>query len=453
MINLLPNPSFEDGWYHPDDVPELQIPNGWDFEYAPSDEPNPIDPADHSKFKRPEVRVLPVDQLPVHEQDIFILDGDHTLKIFKGYGAWRAKFTQIIALESGVYRFTVKLWPDLIKKYVGSSKVWADDSQKRDGLMRFLLEGEAGPWQPVEPPPTGAVQGVEHWRTFELEFSADGEIDIGIEIMCPFALDNSGVFADGWTLERVADPAPPCRGEPRVQYERTYHLLAPETTREQAQAILEEVYGYQSTIGWSADDAGIGGLDAKQVIAHHFPDHVHQKYRDFFKTHYPGVQLEFRYHDDPDPPTASPEPPPVQAPTILSGYHLQSTFHNWLQLLAAAHDAGHPMGVVRLINTPQLAQEIKAVSPDTFVVFRYVDDNRGKYWAMYPDTEAAVTEFTRQFWPDIERWGDYIDAASSLNETAGTGDSPDEIINARNTEWFDGGYARWVYKETGGQIR
>jgi hypothetical protein len=111
------------------------------------------------------------------------------------------------------------------------------------------------------------------------------------------------------------------------------------------------------------------------------------------------------------------------------------------------------MAGVRLINTPQLAQEIKAVSPDTFIVYRYVDNNRGKYWAMYPDTDRAVTEFTRQFWHDIERWADHIDAVSSLNETAGTGDSPDEIINARNTEWFDGGFARWVHRETGGEIR
>ena len=32
--NLLPNPSFEGGWYHPNGIPELQIPEDWQFASA-----------------------------------------------------------------------------------------------------------------------------------------------------------------------------------------------------------------------------------------------------------------------------------------------------------------------------------------------------------------------------------------------------------------------------------
>ncbi|VAW42496.1 hypothetical protein MNBD_CHLOROFLEXI01-4068, partial [hydrothermal vent metagenome] len=54
--NLLPNPSFEGGWYHPDDIPELQIPEGWQFAYDEGD--NPLDPASWNVWVPPETRVL-----------------------------------------------------------------------------------------------------------------------------------------------------------------------------------------------------------------------------------------------------------------------------------------------------------------------------------------------------------------------------------------------------------
>ncbi|MEZ4517319.1 MAG: hypothetical protein R3C44_10950 [Chloroflexota bacterium] len=32
-VNLLPNPSFEEGHWNQDGIPELQLPNGWRLEY------------------------------------------------------------------------------------------------------------------------------------------------------------------------------------------------------------------------------------------------------------------------------------------------------------------------------------------------------------------------------------------------------------------------------------
>ena len=61
------NGSFEDGWYHPDGIPELQIPNKFVFSYSTSENPINSDPA--NKFVRPEVRVLTIGsgQLPTEE--------------------------------------------------------------------------------------------------------------------------------------------------------------------------------------------------------------------------------------------------------------------------------------------------------------------------------------------------------------------------------------------------
>ena len=84
--NLLKNGSFELGWV---DDGNRQIPNGWNFGFD-EDTPNPHDPNPWSEFGAPELRVLTVGpgQLPEHERDLFILDGDYTLKIFRGRGAW-----------------------------------------------------------------------------------------------------------------------------------------------------------------------------------------------------------------------------------------------------------------------------------------------------------------------------------------------------------------------------
>ncbi len=39
--NILPNPSFEEGWYHPQNIPEFQIPNQWAFDYLSDENGDP----------------------------------------------------------------------------------------------------------------------------------------------------------------------------------------------------------------------------------------------------------------------------------------------------------------------------------------------------------------------------------------------------------------------------
>jgi len=81
-----------------------------------------------------------------------------------------------------------------------------------------------------------------------------------------------------------ADPAPPFvypgaedegegeveipRGLPRVQYDRTYVLLSPTADVAWARAVVESTWDQRRyTIGGSADDAGVGDLDVRRVIA------------------------------------------------------------------------------------------------------------------------------------------------------------------------------------------
>lgn len=87
------------------------------------------------------------------------------------------------------------------------------------------------------------------------------------------------------------------RGEPRTQYERTYILLPPAAGMEWAKAVVEAVWDKQGvTLGSSADDAGVGDLDVRRVIAVNpgqwGEGEDGKGLRGFFQRYYPGVQYE-----------------------------------------------------------------------------------------------------------------------------------------------------------------
>jgi hypothetical protein len=81
------------------------------------------------------------------------------------------------------------------------------------------------------------------------------------------------------------------RGHPRAQYERVYVLLPSKADAAWARAVVEGAWSEKRyTIGSSADDAGIGDLNARCVIAvnpQKWPGPL--SLEDFFKKYYPGV--------------------------------------------------------------------------------------------------------------------------------------------------------------------
>lgn len=87
---------------------------------------------------------------------------------------------------------------------------------------------------------------------------------------------HNDAYWDDAALTGVEEPTPPPppppppkeRGKPRIQYKRVYVLLPPDAGEEWVRAVAEATWlnkGY--TIGRSADDAGIGDLDHRTVIA------------------------------------------------------------------------------------------------------------------------------------------------------------------------------------------
>lgn len=109
-----------------------------------------------------------------------------------------------------------------------------------------------------------------------------------------WAFKHNDMYLDDAELIVVADPPDPpdpdpLRGHPREDYERTYLLLPPEAGEDWAAAAVDGTWDdYRYTIGGSADDAGVGDLTDRTVIAVN-PGSWPGDLRAFFEEWYPGV--------------------------------------------------------------------------------------------------------------------------------------------------------------------
>jgi hypothetical protein len=191
-VNLLPNPSFEAGWYHPHGISELQIPNDWTFQW--DEGPTGFGTEIWDVYVRPEVRVLPATQLPPHERNQFVLDGNQTIKAFKGNGAISFRLFTDMALPAGTYVLEIRLFPDLVMDYNNGQKVWADDPLA--GEMRFIAGSASTGWQLVQ-------FGQINTRTHTFTLDQPQTMQIGAGIRGRFAIPNNGWFIDDWSLRRV----------------------------------------------------------------------------------------------------------------------------------------------------------------------------------------------------------------------------------------------------------
>jgi hypothetical protein len=133
-----------------------------------------------------------------------------------------------------------------------------------------------------------------HWAKFDIAGT-----DVARKLTAYVKDDPAKPFVYGGTLEPVTpvEPGPSPgepRGLPRVQYDRTYVLLPPNVDASWARAVVESTWDdARLTIGSSADDAGIGDLDVRRVIAvnpHAWPGTL--TLEDFYKQYYPGVEYK-----------------------------------------------------------------------------------------------------------------------------------------------------------------
>lgn len=105
------------------------------------------------------------------------------------------------------------------------------------------------------------------------------------------------VIPDPIPVDDTETSSPLARGAPRAQYDRTYVLLPPDAGKEWANAVVDATWeDGKFTVGSSADDAGIGDLDIKRVIAVNpgkwGPGEDGTGLQGFFERYYPGVRYK-----------------------------------------------------------------------------------------------------------------------------------------------------------------
>jgi hypothetical protein len=115
-----------------------------------------------------------------------------------------------------------------------------------------------------------------------------GIIYVPVEAESPNALKAVLSALTDLPTEPSVQPEPP-RGRPRIDYERTYVLLPPDAGVQWASAVISGSWDrHRFTLGRSVDDAGIGDVDYRRVIAIN-PTHWAEDLWRFLETYYPGV--------------------------------------------------------------------------------------------------------------------------------------------------------------------
>ncbi len=193
-VNLLPNASFEERWYHQNGIPELQLPNGWQLQW--DEGRNWLDSDPWNRFVRPETRVLTSDFLPADERALFIWDGNQTVKIFKREGALSFRLTTDVDLEPGSYLFTIRVFPDMIEKYSDSgAKVWAHDPLSAQ--VRFIMDPPSDEWH-------FPTFGQKNEFQYAFYVSRSQSVHLGVHFVGRWAILNNGWFMDDWSLIQLS---------------------------------------------------------------------------------------------------------------------------------------------------------------------------------------------------------------------------------------------------------
>jgi len=190
--NLLPNPSFEEGHYNQNGVPELQLPNKWRLEW--DEGPTGVGDASWDVFVRPEVRVLSTAFIPPEEHSLYIYNGQNTVKAFKGSGAVSFRLLTDITLEPGTYVIESKMFPDIVEKWEDRHKVWSQDPSAAE--FRFIVGDGGTVW-------TGQNYGQINVNNFTFTINETKTIPIGIALKGKYAIANNGWFIDDLSVRRI----------------------------------------------------------------------------------------------------------------------------------------------------------------------------------------------------------------------------------------------------------
>lgn len=193
--NLLPNFSFEEGWYFFQGVSEWQIPNNWLL--AVDEGANTLEGGSGGTFLRPEIRVVPKTDIPPSEHAQFVFDGQNTIKSFKGGSPTNFAIFTDITLQPGRYRLTINFFPDIVGTYNGGTKVWATHPLSSEA--RVIVDNGGTDWSAPQP-------GTKATLTYDFVVEEARTVRVGGAFRSRFINHNNGWFLDAWSLQALGTP-------------------------------------------------------------------------------------------------------------------------------------------------------------------------------------------------------------------------------------------------------
>ncbi len=211
--NLLENPSFESGYYLQDGVVEYAVPNGWRLhliDNAPSgySEGNAL---------RPELVVWPRWQAPEAERDVFWVNGDHILKMFKGNApVYFALSQNVDGLTPGeTYTFSGSVFADVVAGYGDAGKIAPPSNDAAAAGVRMGASAVNAEWRNEKAIAYSGWWGPGNPNDFYLNhnryvytFTATSEsMTVWVEMFTRYGFANSGYFLDGFVLQAGGNSA------------------------------------------------------------------------------------------------------------------------------------------------------------------------------------------------------------------------------------------------------
>lgn len=174
-------------------------------------------------------------------------------------------------------------------------------------------------------------------------------------------------------MEVEIEPPPPVTddriGDAREPYSRVYHRVSSTATLDQFLKVAMEAYDTRSTVGFSADDAGIGvGLKSKKVVE--WGDEFDQEtITDWYQRWYGVDDVTFRSFE-----TTSPPPPPPVTGKSEPKFGIHASADSW--------------------NYPQDLDMIAAMRPDSIkILSNYTPEHLNDMIARYRPQEWVIRSF------------------------------------------------------------
>lgn len=190
--NLLPNPSFEEGYSNQNGIAELHAPNGWRIEYQEG--PTGFGSNAWDVYVRPDTRIFPAAFLPPEEHSLYIFDGSTTLKVFREQGALSMRLLTDVELGPGTYVLEANFFADVFEKYENDHKVPPADPNAGEAAL-FAGTGGTG-WIANN---YLAKNTIKH--TFTV--SSAQTMTVGVGFRGRYAIANNGWFVDNLSLRQL----------------------------------------------------------------------------------------------------------------------------------------------------------------------------------------------------------------------------------------------------------